>query len=307
MGVSYPLLEFPPPCIPHQEKHWLSTMRDFLSDMNVSIFIDGAAVSIPQPLRQGDVCLMDAILSVPGTSTAHLRVFNRCRICFGVVFVSEIATANGTSISRDTWEGGRSHVSPLLWPYQPQPGSKLFWVWRRLLVTAFLQGHRARVSSRTRNLDLGRPLGRWLLSSDTFWYHWTSFFSSLLNSLFLLSADDAGFHKHPAKKPRRRPKHPVRAFSADPTTWVATLPPDAIPVNHHAEPNELVFPDVISTVSPSPLTPVSPVSYMEGLRCFAARLGPRAAIIRQDRRPSPTLQSSANGYTSLPCFGRRRC
>jgi hypothetical protein len=61
-------------------------MRDFLSDMNASIYIDGVAASLPQPLRQqGDVCLMDAILSVPGTSPAHLRAFNRCRIFFGVV------------------------------------------------------------------------------------------------------------------------------------------------------------------------------------------------------------------------------
>jgi hypothetical protein len=136
-------------------------MCDLLFDMNASIFIDGVVASIPQPLRQGDVCLMDAILSVPGTSTAHLRAFNRCRIHFGVVFGSKVAKADGTRISRDAWEGGRTRVSPLLWPYQPQPGPKLFWVWRRLLTTAFLRGHQVRVSSRTRtrNLDLRRPLG----------------------------------------------------------------------------------------------------------------------------------------------------
>jgi hypothetical protein len=113
-------------------------MRDFLSDMNAALFVDGVAESIPQPLREGDFCLMDAILSVPGTSTAHLRAFNRCRICFGVVFVSELATANDTRLSREAWEGTRPRASPLLWPYQPKPGPKSFRIWRRLLATAFL-------------------------------------------------------------------------------------------------------------------------------------------------------------------------
>jgi hypothetical protein len=124
--ASYPLLEYPASSIPHQTTHWLSTMRDFLSDMNADLFGDGVAESIPQPLRQGDVCLMDAILSVPGTSTAHLRAFNRCRIFFGMVFVSELATTNGTRLSREAWEGARTRVSPLLWLYQPKPGPKSF-------------------------------------------------------------------------------------------------------------------------------------------------------------------------------------
>jgi hypothetical protein len=141
-------------------------MRDFLAEMSAALFVDGVAESIPQPLRQDDVCLMDAILSVPGTSTAHLRAFNWCWICFGVVSVSELSTANGTQLSRAAWEGARTRISPLLWPYQTKPGPKSFRIWRRLLATAFLRGHRARVSLRTRNLDLRRPLGRWLHMSE---------------------------------------------------------------------------------------------------------------------------------------------
>jgi hypothetical protein len=193
------------------------------------------------------------------------------------------------------------HVTIIV-AYQPQPGPKSFWVWRRLLLaTAFLRGHIARVSNRTRNLDLRRPLGRWLPSSDAFQYQWTSFFSISSNSLFLLSADETGFHKHAAKKPRQRPKHPVRAFSADPTTWVATLPPDAIPVDHHAELNKLVFPDVISIVAPSPLAPVNPVTwkaYVASLQDWDKELLSSVEIINR-RQLFEALQTATHLFLAL--------
>jgi hypothetical protein len=84
--------------------------------MEASIHIHSLADSLPQPMRTDDICIMDAVTELPGISTAHPRAFNRCRISFGVVFVSEISTANGTQISRDAWEGTRGHLSPLFGP-----------------------------------------------------------------------------------------------------------------------------------------------------------------------------------------------
>jgi hypothetical protein len=102
---------------------------------------------------------MDVIVSLPNISKADLRAFSRCRIYFGVGHLSEIASADRTLVARDAWEGFRLGISPTLWPYQPKPGPKSFHVWRRLLVTAFLQGHRKSVSARTIDLSLRWPLG----------------------------------------------------------------------------------------------------------------------------------------------------
>jgi hypothetical protein len=168
VGVSYPLLETPNMAIPHLAPNWLSSMRSFLTNMEASIHIDGLTQTLPTPLRENDACIMDVILSLPDVSRSHLRAFNRCRIFFGVAHVSEIGSADGTSLSRDAWEGWRIRMSPLLWPYQPCPGPASFWVWQRLLATALLKGNRRSVSARTIDLSLRRPLGRWLSTSTAF-------------------------------------------------------------------------------------------------------------------------------------------
>jgi hypothetical protein len=128
-------------------------------------------------------------------------------------------------------------------------------------VTAFLHGHRSRVSSNTRDLSLRQQLGSWLPASDSCRYQWTAFYSHSVNSLFLLSADDKTFTAHLAKTPRRRPKNPVRAFSADSDHCVTTLPTDSIPVDCKAESNKFVFPDRISVIAPQPALPSPPATW----------------------------------------------
>jgi hypothetical protein len=129
VGVSHPLLESTNLSIPHLAPNWLSSMRSFLDQMDASIHIDGAKEMLPMPLRENDASIMDVILSLPDVSKSHLRAFNRCRIYFGVAQLSEIGSADGTSIARDAWEGWRPRLSPLMWPYQPCPGQTSFRVW----------------------------------------------------------------------------------------------------------------------------------------------------------------------------------
>jgi hypothetical protein len=210
--------------------------------MDVSIHINGLKKTRPQPLREGDSCIMDVILSLLNVSNSQLRTFDRCHIHLGVFQVSEISSADGTSFSRDAWEGARPRISPLLWPYQPPPGPKSFRMWRQLLATAFLTGHRASVSRRTRDLRLRRPMRRWLPASDHFRYHWRAFFSNSQPRLFLLPADATTFGSHLPRKTRRRPKHPLRVFSAEPSTSATTLPGNTAPVDHSYEPNKIVIP-----------------------------------------------------------------
>jgi hypothetical protein len=174
MGVSYPLLERPSTTLPHQDAHWLSALRQFLLDLNASIHIASLATKLLPPLRENDTNLMDAVLELPTISRPHLLAFNRCRIFFDVTYLAEISTADGTTISRDAWDGARVRYSPLLWPYQPEPGPKSFRVWRRLLATAYLQGHQPKVSIKNRDLTLQQKLRRWLPASTAFQYQWPS-------------------------------------------------------------------------------------------------------------------------------------
>jgi hypothetical protein len=115
----------------------------------------------------------------------------------------------------------------------PKPGPKSFRVWRRLLATTFLRGHRARVSATTRNLTLRRGTSRWrwLPSSYAFRYQWQSFYLAPLDTLFLLSDDAVTFTLHPAKQIRRRPKHPVRASTLESVGTTKSLPTEAVPVD----------------------------------------------------------------------------
>jgi hypothetical protein len=143
---------------------------------------------------------MDVINDLPNMTRAKSKAFNRVRLHFGVAHLSEIVTANGTTISRDAWEGTRQRLSPLLWPYQPKPGPKSFRTWRRLLVTSFLRGHRARVSARTRDLTLNTALGSWRPGSEGFRYQWDSFFSPHTNLLYRVSEHGDTFETHTTRR-----------------------------------------------------------------------------------------------------------
>jgi hypothetical protein len=209
---------------------------------------------------------VDAVIALPSLSKPQLLAFNRCRLFFGVTYLSEVSTADGTAIASDAWDGSRHRCSPLLWPYQPMSGPKSFRVWRRLLATAFLQDHRPRVSIRTRNLTLRRKLRRWLPGSEAFRYQWTTFYSVTMNSLFALNGDGATFNTDVAEKNRRRPKHPIRAFVTSPDATAETLPNDAVPVDSWSEPNKIVIPALVTDILGASAPPRSPSTWGGYLR-----------------------------------------
>jgi hypothetical protein len=162
VGVSYSLLGQSDKFIPFDAPHWLSSIRGFLKSVEASIHIDDLALPIPH--REIDSCIMDVIHDLPGLTRPQLQAFNQCRVILGVQFLSEILTADGL---RNAWDGSRPRISSLLWTYQPAPGPNSFRTWRCLLVTAFLKGHRPRVSRTTVDLSPRQhSLGRWYLLEE---------------------------------------------------------------------------------------------------------------------------------------------
>jgi hypothetical protein len=284
VGVSYPLLGQTDKVIPFDAPHWLSSIRVFLQSVESSIHIEG--LTLPQPHRESDPCIMDVIHDLPGLTSPQLSAYNRCRVFLGVHFLSEIVTADGHNLARDTWEGRRERISTSLWPYQSLPGPKSFRTWRRLFAPAFLQGHLRRVSRRTNNLTLRSSLGRWHPSSEKFRSHWSSFYAASNNQLFLLSDDDARtFNAYPSCPICRRPKHPARAFSDTSACMITTLPLDSAPVDYWAEPNKYVIPATNSSLLPTPPVPPRPSrwsNYIQTLPTWEQELLSSVTVV--DRR-----------------------
>jgi hypothetical protein len=242
IGISYALIDNPEPIMLHNDTHILSVRRIFLRSINGDLAIPVLTRHLPQPLRHLDHCLIDVVISLPSVTRAKLLAFNRVRLFYGVTHLSRIATADGYSITREAWNGNRPRRSPQLWPYQPKPGPKSLRTWRRLIATAFLKGHRTRVSARTRDLSLRTALRGWLPGSEGFRYQWETFFSPMANLLYCVAEDGSSFNVHPARRNRERLKHPAYAFGNEPQDTCAVMPQDAIPVDCSDEPNRTVIP-----------------------------------------------------------------
>jgi hypothetical protein len=264
IGTSFPLLEYPAQVLLHDEAHIFPVVRQFLRSIEGSLHITEVTEALPPPFRERNHCLIEVISSLPaGLTRAHALTFNRVRLFLGVFYLSELTTADGTALSRDAWDGSRPRLSPLLWPYQPQPGPKSFRVWRRLLANAFLRADHQRVSVKTRDLALRNPLRQWLPASDSYRYQWETFYAPSVDSLFCVATDGTTFAQHPSRKTRRRPKHPVRAFDPTASSTTSTLPSNAVPVDVSEEPYKLVIPHFISGIVPDPVPQPSPLTWAE--------------------------------------------
>jgi hypothetical protein len=246
---------------------------------------------------------MDAINTLPDIKKAQKAAFNRCRVYLGVTFLSEISSANGTSLARDAWDGTRPRLIPLLWPHQPHVGPKT-------IATAFLTGARPRVSAstrdlalRTRNLALRQPLGCWLPTSAGFRLHWDCFVSAATRNIYRCQHSTSHFSVHTSQKTRHRPKNPIRGFSDETTVTCESLPPDAVPTEWSCEPNRLVIPATVSQLMVIPLAPKSPTcwaDYVDGLPNTAqTHFVDRAQLLVELRTATLLLLASDGSAHSL--------
>jgi hypothetical protein len=161
-GFSSSLWENTQETIPYVEHSWYSSLKDFLCYAGGSIHIPLEYLLHWRTLRAHDVAIMERISALHGVSRADLKSFNRCRLILGVMYLSEIAIADGTAIGRDAWAGTRPRFSPILWPFQPTPGPLSWRVWRHLLACAFLEDAPCRATPKTKDLQLLQPLSAWL-------------------------------------------------------------------------------------------------------------------------------------------------
>jgi hypothetical protein len=132
-GYSSSLWENTSANIGYVQHSWHSSLRTFLVHAKGSIHIPHADFPHWHHSRITDVDIMAVVSALDGVSRAELAAFNRCRLYLGVMFLSEIVTADGGTLDRDAWTGDRCRFSSLLWPFQPKPGPRSWQRWRRLL------------------------------------------------------------------------------------------------------------------------------------------------------------------------------
>ena len=97
-------------------------------------------------------------------SLEETHTINRCRLYLQVVYVSEICSGDGQTITNDAKNGIRFDVPHKLlsWPKQQRPSPREWTIWQRYIRRALL----------ARGLRLKSPLGRWLGIDDTWeWYY----------------------------------------------------------------------------------------------------------------------------------------
>jgi hypothetical protein len=79
----------------------------------------------PQPNRQNDVAVMEALTKTGDFSAKDLREINRCRIYLRVFYISDISTFNGQEIAAWAQKGRRDggRKSTWEWPVQQRSTS----------------------------------------------------------------------------------------------------------------------------------------------------------------------------------------
>jgi hypothetical protein len=159
-GFSFSLWGHPQVQIVYVERTWYTSLQEFLAKINGCLHIPVATFIHWHPLRVNDTAIMEVISALPDISRANLAAFIQCRLFLGILFLSKLVTADGYSIDRDAWLGTRTRHTPFMWPYQPDPGSKSWRIWRRLLATAFLDTHHKRVTKTLHDLILECPPGQ---------------------------------------------------------------------------------------------------------------------------------------------------
>ena len=160
-GVSFHLLQHPTIPLPYLTPCWMTTIRSFCAEQNVSFRIRAnRTIAIS---REGDQLLME-IAATLNFSKQEIIDLNYARTYLRASSVSDIATADGQELHPWTWRGHRipDRHGSLNFARQEEPTPYQRGLWRKLL-RALL------ADDRPSPLRLRTPLGAWIAPSSTTW------------------------------------------------------------------------------------------------------------------------------------------
>jgi Reverse transcriptase (RNA-dependent DNA polymerase) len=118
-------------------KSWISSLWEFLEDTKIVL----KRTKVSSPLRMiGDVFLNQAVFASNEWSPNDKVEFNNCRMFLGVELLSDIITANGTSIRSSCFQGIIQSTSEQFIKYNakvPRPTGGAWNTWRKMLKKTF--------------------------------------------------------------------------------------------------------------------------------------------------------------------------
>jgi hypothetical protein len=85
---------------------------------------------------EGDACIMVSVCAKCKWELSSIGSFNYCRLFLGVELLSDIITADGTTIRQILWKGHKDEnlcSGNEEYFHQPRPSEKMWIVWRKIL------------------------------------------------------------------------------------------------------------------------------------------------------------------------------
>ena len=181
--------------------------------------------SIPPLLRKQDTPIMEKIITKTQKENQLIK-FNRVIIYLGIYSIAEIVTADGLKLDREAWTGGRKRFTNQLWSYQERPDPTCIQIWRRLLATTFLKGHRPRVAHNTKDLHLQTPMGSWLKGSAWMRRKCEFFYSNQTRTMYQI---DTNTKLYDGYECIRRSRHNTTTFELNSNTTHNNIPNNVTP------------------------------------------------------------------------------
>jgi hypothetical protein len=244
-GVSFPIFEHTTIALPHLERGWYPSTREFLGSINATLHLPKTVT--PKALRLYDSVLMDDLIRETYPSS-HVAKINLCRLFLQVESLAEICDATGQRILDCVWRGERpKSTSKFLWPRQARPHEASWQLWRRFLRFVYLAPSLQSATKRSTDLLLDTPLGGWIGQRHSETRKWRNY----------VSLDGKRFYHFGrtrlfcSTRNVSRTRH-ARRFSRL-ATEIHTLPADTIPVSM------LLSPTTVTLLStPVPMTLADP-------------------------------------------------
>lgn len=164
-------------------------------------------------------------------TTTERNQFSNIRLWMRIYCLSEICTADGKHIARESLTEQHVPFTNQLWPMQTKTGPKRLRCWQRMLSKIYLQ-QGTNISTRTANLHIKNELGSWKHTSEWLRKKWEYQYSPQNNLMYKRFQQKYTVHtyKHQSRGWRRSQQR-EKLVTPISTETIENLPADITPVD----------------------------------------------------------------------------
>ena len=136
----------------HRNSVWIRQWVNEMEEYNIKMYIPQTLTFSPQ--RKNDQTIMDIITSSE-TKPIIIEKMNLCRQFLKIIYLSDITTADGSSISNDIINI-IPNQSSYEWPIIPYPSIKIQTIWKKTLTTILCEPKNTHILRQYK-------LGQWII------------------------------------------------------------------------------------------------------------------------------------------------